>query len=58
MKRRGRKPATGRFENNEQLVQFVREHYAIPGMKQAWVAKAARVSETTVANILNRRESP
>lgn len=49
-----RRKTTGRFDTREELEQWVRHLYYDTSAKQAQIARACRVSETTVANILKK----
>ena len=51
-----RKPATGRFQTREELVAEVWQRYLNTPSNVAQIARFARVSETTIHNILNRKE--
>jgi hypothetical protein len=50
--KRGRKLSTGRFETRAELEEFVIREYKNTPRNQAQIARAARASTTTVANIL------
>ena len=50
---RGRKKITGRYATRDELEEMVRYFYHETGMNQAQVAKLCRVSESTVAKILD-----
>ena len=49
-----RKPATGRFQTREELVAEVWQRYLNTPSNVAQIARFARVSTTTVANILKK----
>jgi len=50
--RRGAPLATGRYESNEELVEEVLDMWYNTKMRQAQIARHARVSESTIANII------
>ncbi len=51
---KGRKPATGRFQTREELVAEVWQRYRHTPCNVAQIARFARVSETTVHNIIKK----
>jgi DNA-binding transcriptional regulator LsrR (DeoR family) len=55
-KKVGRKKATGRFDDRESLIDFVCSKYHQTPLAQAEIARMCQVSETTVANILDKAE--
>ena len=50
-----RKPTTGRCETREELEQEVWRLWRETPARQSHIARRMRVSETTVANILNHK---
>lgn len=55
MKKRGRKPTTGRYETREELEARVTELYYHTPAKPSQIARMCRVSEPVVHKILNAR---
>lgn len=55
---KGRKPVTGRFETREELEREVRDRYRNTPQNIAQIARFARVSETTIHNILKTKGQP
>lgn len=53
---KGRKPATGRFQTRAELLAEVWGRYLNTPANVAQIARFARVSETTIHNILKRKE--
>jgi len=54
-KKNGRKQVTGRYETREELEQAVWDRYENTGQNQVQIARATKVSEGTVANILKTK---
>lgn len=50
------KKTTGRYETREELCDLVWRWYTRGAMSQADIARVSRVSEGTIANILNKKE--
>lgn len=55
--RRGRKQTTGRFDSRAELEDFVIREYYSTSRKVLYIARAARVSEATVHNIIDHRKA-
>ena len=55
-KKKGKKKTTGRYETRAELCDDVWSLYLTTPAKQADIARITRVSETTVANILDSKE--
>ena len=51
---KGRKLTTGRFSTRKELEEYIWMLWTETELKQAQIARNARVSETTVANIIKR----
>lgn len=54
--KKARKKITGRFDSREELVDFICSKYHKTPLKQAEIARLSKISETSVANILNGTE--
>ena len=52
--RKGRKPITGRYDTREELEEAVLRDYYNTSRNMTQVARACRVSQSTVSAILNK----
>jgi hypothetical protein len=58
VKKRGRKPTTGRYATREELERMVRLWYYDLGKNISEVARVCRVAQVTVAKILDKPVQP